>query len=212
MRKIIVFINLILATFLAKAQEETKKQFPYSSKFSLQTGLLQDVALDGGNLVITYTTSRWVVDWSHGVSLDFSAGKHFKNNDGYNKQKLDVHVPWTTGPSIGYRLTPYFNVRAEFKAHRNVVRYEGSTKEITSYNTYTIGAGAFYEWYPFKKKDSWLNGILIEPVIRFWPNVGSSLSDDYEYYNEMTELTERLDAYKLGWLANINIGYTFGGK
>jgi hypothetical protein len=212
MKKIILLTILFFASFFILKAQETKSKFPYSNRLSVQTGLLQDLALGGQNLVFSYTTNRLVFDWSHGVSLDYAAGKHFKSNDSYNKQKLDVHVPWSTGPSIGYRITPYFNIRAEFKAHHNVVRLEGSKKDVTSYNTYTIGAGAFYEWYPFKKKENWLQGILIEPVVRFWPNVGSSLKNNYTYNNERTGNTETLDSYKLGWLANINVGYTFGRK
>lgn len=65
---------------------------------------------------------------------------------------------------------------------------------------------------PFRKKENWLQGILIEPVIRYWPNVGSSLDSDFTYANTHTGKIETIEAYKLGWLANINIGYTFGGK
>jgi hypothetical protein len=214
MRNSFIFMCFLsVNVFMVNAQAKSdKKVFPNSNKFSVQTGLLQDLLLDGQNIVISYTTNRWVFDWSHGNSLDFSAGKHFKNNESYNVQKLDVHVPWTTGPSIGYRLTPYFNIRGEFKAHHNEVRYQGSKSNLASYNTYTIGVGAFYEWYPFKKSNSWMKGILIEPVIRFWPNVGTSLSGDFAYLNNETGKVERLEAYKLGWLGNINVGYTFGRK
>ena len=168
--------------------------------------------LNGQNLVVMYTFRRWVIDWSHGNSLDFEAGRHFKMNDEYNRHQLDIEMPWTTGPSIGYRITPYFNVRAEFKAHNHVVRYHNTKKDIVKYNTYTVGVGAFYEWYPFKKKDNFLQGILIEPVVRFWPNVGNNLPDNFSYKSELTGQIEMLKANKLGLLANINIGYTFGGK
>ncbi len=204
---------LVVNALMASAQsEEPNKPFPYSNRLSIQTGLLQDLMLNGQNIVITYTTRRWVFDWSHGNSLDFSSGDHFKNNEIYNIQKLDVNMPWTTGPSLGYRITPYFNVRAELKAHRHDVRYVGTKTSISKFNTYTIGAGAFYSWYPFKKKSGWAQGLLVEPVVRFWPNVGNSLTDNYTYNNHLTAKTESLDPYKLGLLANINIGYTFGGK
>ena len=213
MRNLVIISILSLYALRVNAQtSDVKKSFPYSNRLSVQTGLLQDAFLGGQNIVIVYTTNRWVFDWSHGQSLDFSSGKHSPNNKAYNDQKLDVHVPWTTGPSIGYRFTKYFNVRGEFKAHHNEVRYKHSHTDLKAYNTYTIGAGAFYEWYPFRKKDNWLQGILIESVIRFWPNVGTSLASKYTYENSETGKTERMAPYQLGWLANINIGYTFGGK
>lgn len=214
MKKLLMVFSLTAFHILTlKAQDKTeRKQFPYSNRFSIQTGLLQDILLNGQNIVLAYTAQRWVFDWSHGNSLDFKSGHHFKNNEGYNMQKLDVKMPWTTGPSIGYRITTFFNVRAEFKAHRNKLMYENTNTSIVSYTTYTVGLGAFYSWYPFKKKENWLDGICIEPVVRFWPTVGSSLADNYQYENKLTGKRETIESYELGWLANINIGYTFGGK
>ena len=214
MNKCIVTLSVGISCFLfqlANAQTtDGKNPFPYSNKLSIQTGLLQDLILDGQNLVLSYNTKRWVFDWSHGISLDFKSGKHLSNNEAFNTQKLNVHTPWSTGPSIGYRVTPLFNIRAEFKAHKYEVTNSINNAPIADYTMFTIGVGAFYEWYPFKKNEGWLKGFLVEPVIRYWPNIGSSNKNNLLYNNAATGKVESLPDYKLGLLYNINIGYTIG--
>lgn len=202
-----------MSTLFVHAQKiENANTLPYSKRFSIQTGMLQSLLLKGQNIVVAYNSQRWVFDWSHGNSLDYESGHHLSLNKNYNDQKLNVHVPWSTGPSLGYRITPYFNIRAEFKAHRHEVKQLMDNSPVAKYTTYTVGVGAFYGWYPFRKKDNWLQGILVEPVVRFWPNIGKSEKDGLNYLNTSTHKTETLSDYKLGFLANINIGYTFGGK
>lgn len=204
---IAVALLTIMLSGNALAQSTPRNEFPYSNRFSVQTGLLQDLVVDGQNIVFVYTTKRLVFDYSHGNSLDF---KGPSVSSDYKDQKLVVHVPWSTGPSIGYRITPFFNVRAEFKAHRYEVNYETSGESIVKYTSYTVGMGAFYEWYPFRKKQGWTQGILIEPVVRYWPTVSTTLADNFAYTNRTTGRVESLPDYKLNFLANINIGYTFG--
>lgn len=127
-------------------------------------------------------------------------------------------MPWTVGPSIGYRITPFLNVRAEFKAHRIEASYETPTVQeagrgaVAKYTSFEAGAGVFYEYYPFRKKTNWTRGILIEPVVRYWPRIGSTLDKDFTYQNTQTGRAEKLPSYQSGLLANINVGYTFGRK
>lgn len=41
-----------------------------------------------------------------------------------------------------------------------------------------IGLGAHYRYYPFRKLNNALAGILVLPSVRYWPNVWSSLNDN----------------------------------
>ncbi len=90
--------------------------------------------------------------------------------------------------------------------------------KIKTYNTYTLGVGAYYRWLPFKKSDGALRGLTIAPSVRWWPNVGSSLKGNrYEYFNTRTEQNEVHKANNIGlgntaWFANVSVGWTFMGK
>ena len=50
---------------------------------------------------------------------------------------------------------------------------------------------------------------MIEPSIRYWANVESTLEDNYQY--QTTEGQSLIhEAYPFNLFANISIGYTFG--
>lgn len=214
MKKLLILPMLAFATGFAQAQalRPSPVAFPYSHRLTVQTGLLQDIVLKGQNLVVAYTTNRLVFDWSHGHSLNTKSGDHASINQVYNDRHLNVRTPWSTGPSIGYRLTPYLNVRAEFKAHQYEVSQDGSSEVLARYRTCTVGAGVFYEWYPFRHRSTGLQGLVIEPVVRYWANVSDNLDANSTFQDHTTGTQVPLSPYKVGLLGNLNIGYTFGGK
>ena len=158
-------------------------------------------------------------DYSHGFSLDMS-GSTITGDA--KTQKLAYHLPYTTGFGIGYRFTSFFDIRVEPKIHSWEVYYDGETQNktnlIKSYKTYSVGAGAYYRYMPFHEKNNWLQGITTSTSFRWWPNVGSSLTDDkFTYHNKSTNKDETLKASNIGiagsqFLFNVSIGYTFGGK
>lgn len=185
-------------------------------KVNIVFGLTQPLLVKGFNIEGNYIHNRLIFDYSHGVSLDFSGStvtSELKN------QGVSVHIPWTTGFGIGYRLKEWVNVRVEPKWHRFEFYYDGepqnSTTEITSYNTFSLGVGVYGHYQPFKKQNSILKGIMIAPSIRFWPTVSSTLKDNkYSYANKITNSTAEIETLNPGIgftpvVFNVSIGYSF---
>ena len=211
------FVRLLVLT--AQAQTVEKPAFPYSNRFTLGGGVSQ-LLLGGFNVQAEYTTRRWVVAYSHGfnISLNGTAASVTAQD-----QKLAEKLTSTLGIGIGYRLTPYFDLRLEPKLHYWETYYDGLPKtaanRVTSYRTVTVGMGAYYKYYPFRKKENGFAGILIMPSLRYWPNVWSSLkNNELTYRNQVTERTETYKTATQGFpgtnglLANVTVGYTFGSN
>ncbi|WP_266362451.1 hypothetical protein [Tellurirhabdus rosea] len=208
---------LSAGTLLAQESAPARKQFPYSNKFTLGGGISQ-LLLGGFNVQAEYTTNRMVFDYSHGFNIRLSGQSA---SPVAQDQNLSEKLTSTLGIGIGYRLTPGLDLRFEPKLHYYDVYYNGQPESVgnklTSYRTVTLGLGAYYRYYPFRKQPNGLSGILIMPSVRFWPNVWSSLDDNkYTYLNRTTNRTETYKAASQGFpgtgglLANVTIGYTFG--
>ena len=220
-RKIIFVINIILllnhTSFGQKAKG--KKEFLFSNRVSVLAGLIQPTVLKGGNVEITYFSKKMSFDYSHGFSLNMSGGTITGDA---KAQRLAYHLPYSTGFGIGYRITSFFDVRVEPKMHSWEVYYDGETRNntnlIKSYKTYSVGLGAYYRYMPFKNQSNWLQGVTTSTSLRWWPNVGSSLTNnEFTYQNKFTNKEETLKASNIGiagsqMLFNVSIGYTFGGK
>jgi len=215
--KNIIVIVAIATISISSAFAQTNKEFLYSNKFSLLFGTLQPAALDGFNVEINYTTKRMIFDYSHGVSLDIPTVGDFKT------QKLALHLPYSTGFGIGYRISSFLDVRFEPKLHSWEVYNEGETQnsatKIRDFKTFTLGIGLYYRYMPFKNSESKiLQGITTSASIRYWQNVGTTLSnDEFSYLNKNTKKTETIKAPNIGIanspiVINIAVGYTFGGK
>ncbi|MFD2571584.1 hypothetical protein ACFSUS_13145 [Spirosoma soli] len=201
----------------AQDQPVRPAQFPYSNRFTLGGGVSQ-LLLGGFNVQAEYTTNRLVFDYSHGFNINLSGqSASLVAQD----QKLAEKLTSTLGIGIGYRITPTFDIRFEPKLHYYEVYYNGQPQtvdnRVTSYKTVTLGLGAYYRYYPFRKQSNALAGILVMPSVRYWPNVWSSLENNkLTYTNRLTERTETYKAAPQGFpgtnglLANVTIGYTFG--
>jgi hypothetical protein len=210
-----------LLLFQTSIAQETKpqKDFMYSNRVSILAGLIQPMVLKGGNVEVTYFTKRMSFDYSHGFLLNMSGGTMVGDA---KSQQLAYHLPYSTGFGIGYRFTSFFDVRVEPKIHSWEVYYAGETQNksnlIKQYKTYSVGLGAYYRYMPFHKKDNWSQGITTSTSLRWWPNIGSTLTDDkFTYHNKFSNKDETLKASNIGiagsqFLFNISIGYTFGGK
>lgn len=218
MKNLIIIVALATFSFSNSfAQTQEKKELLYSNKFSLLFGTIQPTALNGFNVEVNYTTKRMIFDYSHGVSLDPPTVGDFKT------QKVALHLPYSTGFGIGYRFSSFFDIRFEPKLHNWEVYNEGETQnestKIKDFKTFTLGIGLYYRYMPFKNSDSKiLQGITTSTSIRYWQNVGTTLSnDEFSYLNKTTNKTETLKAPNIGIanspiIFNIAIGYTFGGK
>jgi hypothetical protein len=212
----ILLINILLISNCL-AQKIDKKDFLYSNKFSVLFGVIQPAVLKGFNIEINYFTKRMSFDYSHGVSLDpATVGK-------YKEQHLAFHLPYSTGFGVGYRFTSFLDLRFEPKLHAWEIYDKDDTQNkenlISSFKTITLGLGLYYRYMPFKNSESkFLQGITTTANIRWWQNIGSTLSgDNLIYTNKRTGNVENVMAPNVGIantpiVFNLGIGYTFGGK
>ncbi len=214
-----VAISAFSSSAVAQDQLARRKEFPYSNRFTLGGGVSQ-LLLGGFNVQAEYTTNRLVFDYSHGFNINLTGqAASLTAQD----QQLNEKLVSTLGIGIGYRITPTFDIRVEPKLHFYDVTYNGlteaGTSRLTGYRTATLGLGAYYRYYPFRRQNNALAGILILPSVRYWPNVWSSLPDNkLTYLNKATNRTETYKAAPQGFpgtnglLANVTIGYTFGWR
>jgi hypothetical protein len=212
---------LILAIIITSSTATTAQgqDWKKDKKIAVLFGLTQPLVAKGFNIEGNYIHNRFIIDYSHGVSLDF-AGDML--TPALKDQGLVVHVPWTTGFGVGYRFTRWINLRAEPKWHRFEFYYDGDKQskenQITAFNTFTLGLGLYGYFEPFKRQDNFLKGITIAPSIRFWPTVNSTLSnDEYIYSNKKTGANEKIETLDPGFgftplVINISVGYSFSIK
>jgi hypothetical protein len=208
---------ILISIYQSFGQAEQKPELLYSNKFSVLFGTLQPTALKGFNIELNYTSKRMIFDYSHGVSLDPPTVGDFK------AQKLALHLPYSTGFGIGYRFTSFFDLRFEPKLHSWEVYHENEVQnagsKIVDFKTFTLGIGAYYRYMPFRNNDSKvLQGITTSASLRYWQNVGTTLSEDaFSFASKVSNQTETLQAPNIGIanspvIVNIAIGYTFGGR
>lgn len=216
-KQIIFAICLFMSGLTSVAQKNPRQELPYSNRFSLMFGLLQPLALKGGNVELNYFTKRMSFDYSHGFSLDLPVVGAFKTN------KLALHIPYTTGFGVGYRFSSFFDLRFEPKLHSWEVYADNkeqiATNRIAAFRTFTLGLGAYYRYMPFRNSTSQaLQGITTNVSVRYWQNVGTTLSrDEFTYADPTTGKKEMIKAPNIGLantplIVNFAIGYTFGGK
>src|ERR1700722_13863417 len=102
-------------SFLIAGSGASAQDWKTEKKINLLFGLSQPILAHGFNVEGNLIYHRFIFDYSHGVSLDF------KDDDvpsALRKQGVALHMPWTTGFGIGYRLKEWLNVRVEPKWHR----------------------------------------------------------------------------------------------
>ncbi len=213
------FRATLLIVFASIAVHSQAQDWKTDKKINLLFGLTQPLIVKGFNIEGNYIHNRFIFDYSHGVSLDFSGSSVTTD---LKKQGAAVHMPWTTGFGVGYRLKEWVNIRVEPKWHRFEFYYDDETQnssnQITSYNTMSLGIGVYGHYQPFKNKTSFLKGIVIAPSIRYWPTISSTLKDDkFIYQNKNTGKNEEIKTLDPGLgfspiVFNVSIGYSFGLK
>ncbi len=172
-------------------------------------GMLQPIATDGWNLQLEARLGRFVFDYSHGWSLDIPVAGAAKD------QELALHLPYSTGMGIGYKLTSALDLRFEPKLHRFEVGYDGADEDLVSYKTVTLGAGAYYTYKPFRDRNDASRGVTIAASVRYWQNVWSSLdADGFAYENTRTGSQEVHETSNIGigntpFIINVSVGYVF---
>ena len=211
--------SMLIIIMSSIALQSNAQDWKSEKKVNVVFGLTQPIFAKGFNIEGNYIHKRLIFGYSHGASLDL-AGTTVTPE--MREQGLAVHLPYTTGFGIGYRLKEWVNVRIEPKWHRFEFYYDDETQnnsnQITAYNTMTIGIGVYGHYQPFKNKASFLKGIMISPSIRFWPTISSTLEgNSHNYLNKNTGKSEEIKTLDVGpgftpFIYNISIGYSFGLK
>jgi hypothetical protein len=212
--KATLLIAIIISGLTLRAQQTNSWQT--EKRINLLFGVAQPLIAKGFNIEGNYIHNRFIFDYSHGASLDFSGNLV----PAYlRRQGVAVHEPYTTGFGVGYRVKEWINIRVEPKWHRFEFYYDGEPQNkstaITAYNTFSLGLGIYGFYQPFKKQDNFLKGFAIAPSIRFWPNVHSGLKGDkFSYVNKNTGVTEEIKTLDPGTgfspvVVNVSIGYSF---
>lgn len=209
-------LTACIATFLTFSAFSQKDTTAPQQKVSVLFGLNQPIILKGFNFEVDYWTKHFVFDYSHGIGLHLDGplvGGEVK------EQGLDLKVTHSLGLGLGYRITKNFNVRLEPKLHIFELYYaedaQTASNRIGKYSSFTIGAGAYYLWRPFKRKENFLNKLSIVPSVRYWPRVANSLQDGkLSYHNRNTHKTEVHKVANIGvsntpLIVNVSMGLTF---
>jgi hypothetical protein len=167
--------------------------------FAIMAGLSQPVLFRGGNIELEYRTRNFVLGWSHGAGLQidrFEPGLSAADK----AEQAKIRMPWTTGPHAGYRITGQLTVAVDFKAHRVNANLPGGS--VTRYTVYTVGPALNYD-QPLGRK--W----FIQPTLRWWPTVGTTLSDGKASLLRANGSAYAHTAISLGIVPNIKIGRSF---
>jgi hypothetical protein len=212
MKKVTLILLFVTSVVTLNAQEQKS-----SPEISLLFGLNQPIATQGFNFEVNYWMEKIVIDYSHGFGLKFRDGLVSSEA---SRQRIAFNITNSLGIGIGYRFTDRFNLRVEPKWHVWEIYYDDAFKtsegKITTYNTFTLGLGAYYRWNPFEKRGNALKGLTIVPSIRWWPNVATSLdNNEYEYFNTRTGQAETHKANSIGianspFFVNVSVGWTIG--
>ena len=192
-------LTLLLALTLTLRPALGQSSSSLPDGVTVAAGLNQPLLFRGANASVTVRKGRLVADYSHGIALDLNANGGPALTQAEHDQNLDVDVPWTTGFGVGYRVTGRLDVRAEAKAHRfNVTPPEGET---IAYTAYSVGAGVYYRIPVWR-------GLEIEPSLRYWPTVASTLSEtDGTFAGPDGPL--RHEAHSFDAFANVSVGWSF---
>jgi hypothetical protein len=199
MKRFLVGIALWASSMAAFSQ--TKEDI-YANKFTVAFGLTQPIVLKGFNVAGTYFTKNWTFEYSHGVNLKLEGAV---NKD---KNTVSTLAKYSTGLGVGYRLTRFFDVRLEAKAHEFTTQL--NKNEAITYTNFDLGAGAYYRIYPFKKSTGALKGLHLEPSVRYWQFVKTNMPNEATPFTTEAGQAAVHKPYNFGLFANVSLAYTFG--
>jgi hypothetical protein len=157
---------------------------------------LSQLLLGGFNVAAEGRWGRWVLEYSHGMNLDYNRLGEGPLTDAEKALNLQIQSPWTTGAGIGMVVLDELYVGAEFKAHRYDV--QRPTGETLDYTTVSIGPVIGWRYFIWR-------GLHANVYLRYWPNVWSSLEDDTHRFDD----GETHVAKDLGVFGNVSLGWVF---
>jgi len=173
----------------------------WQPQFSVMAGLTQWILFRGGNVAVEYKTCRFAFEYSHGQGLDLNQVSGVGLTSAERDAGAHVRVPWTTGFGLGFRVTEHLHVLVEGKAHRFEVTSRDRNAEVV-YTGFSVGPSVFYTIHLHK-------GLFLEPNVRFWPNVASTLPGDHALLHQPDGSIYDHQAHAFGLFANANLGWTF---
>jgi len=164
-------------------------------------GLTQWVVFRGGNIAGELKIGRLAFEVSHGQGLDLNQIPSLGLTSAERNTGVHILVPWTTGGGVGIRITRNLHILLELKAHHYVVTGADPSQQV-KYTTFSVGPGVFYTFHIYK-------GLFLEPNVRYWPNVGSTLKDNQVDITQPGGTVYTHQAHDFGLFANMNVGWTF---
>ncbi len=214
----------LLSPLAARAQPTIEERAPTQAdeddwtemshpEVALLAGLIQPILLGGGNVELDLYWGRLVVGYSHGFLLNFRGDTLVGEAA---QQGLALHLPYSTGLSVGYRFLPWLDARLEGKVHRFEVREASSGTPLFDYTTMTLGVGVYAQYRPFRdfgvQTDEWLHGFLVLCSVRYWPNLWTSLPNDELAYPHPSLGDVEHHAANIGiantpFIVNVSVGY-----
>jgi hypothetical protein len=154
-------------------------------------GLSQPLLLGGFNVAADLHWKRWVLEYSHGMNLDYNRIESVKLTSAERSAGLDLDSPWTTGFGVGFRVVDELYPMLEGKAHRYTASQGGETQR---YTTVSVGPAIAHRLFVY-------DGFFVNSYLRYWPNVWSS-QNKVDFASGLSH-----DPLDLGFFANISIGY-----
>ena len=166
--------------------------------FAVMLGLGQ-WALGGGNVAVQYNIGPLALEYSHGQGVHLSEAD-FLRNQSEKDAGADVNETWTTGFGVGVLAFHNLRLLLELKANH----YEllgGDRNSRLSYTTFTVGPGVFYDIHLWR-------GLFIQPSIRWWPTVHSTMSDGAALRRaDGTQV--QITSHDSGVFPNLDVGWEF---
>lgn len=200
--KLLLLAFLFAANAAGAAAQTAPPADLYAGRWTLLAGLNQPIISHGFNVAGTYFAQRFTFEYSHGMFLTY------RGTWNLDKNIQSVYVPYSTGLGVGYRLTRYLDLRAEAKNHRFEAQLNRS-QSVTYTNT-DLGLGAYYRLYPFGRRAGWARGLVVEPSVRYWHYVYSTLPGGEVAFRKDDGTPAVHKPYNFGLFANVSLGYTFG--
>ncbi|MEJ8819736.1 hypothetical protein [Lacibacter sp. H407] len=132
---------------------------------SILSGLHQPILLKGGNIALNYVTKKNIVlEASFGFGLKYTSLLSTEDKEKFTT----VESPFSYGFGVGY-FWKGLNLLVEPKG--TIFKMTDHQGKEETYTTFSVGLGAYYNIYLWK-------GLFLQPTVKFWPKVGSTLSSD----------------------------------
>ncbi len=170
---------------------------PDRPQIAFHFGLLQPLLLRGFNAAVDLRWGRFIATYSHGQGLDVDLAPGTLT-DAETQAGLEIFLPYSTGFGVGAVLFDELYALIDFKLHSYSLRLNDSQ---LSYQTITVGAELGYRLFLWK-------GLHVAPVLRFWPNVWSSLENGRLFLGPDIQ-HEALKQGFGGFFMNVLVGWAF---